>query len=175
MTRKLQTEQEHQQRAFDLYYAQGPKRSHDRIAGELGVSVATVKSWSRAFDWSRRVSEKDAEQTRRIADRVLSDHSDINNRNLKIVRAALLQTAKDISQGRVKPQMGDLERLMRFEEYLTSQRRTESELPELTDPDALVERGLRLVRVVLEQHSKGREKVQAMLDEWDRGNASGPD
>lgn len=175
MTRKLQIEQEHQQRAFDLYYAQGPKRSHDRVASELGVSVAAVKSWSRAFNWSKRVSEKDAEQTRRVADRVLSDHSDINNRNLKIVRAALLQTAKDISQGKVKPQMGDLERLMRFEEYLTSQRSPVGELPELTDPDALVERGLRLVRVVLEQHPKGREKVQAMLDEWDQERTNGSD
>lgn len=164
MTPQLQTEQDHQKRAFELYYTQGSKRSHEKVARELGVSVASIKARSRSFSWSKRVSEKDAEQTRKLTDRVLSDQSEINNRNLKIVRAALLQTAKDISQGKVKPQMGDLERLMRFEEYLTSQRTQTGELPDLDDPIALRDRALRLLKSVLDTLPGAREKILEMLN-----------
>lgn len=163
MVRRLQAEQEHQQRAFDLYAAQGSRRSHGRVATELGVSLATVRLWSRSFDWSKRVAQRDADQTRKLADRVINDQSDINNRNLKIVRAALLQTAKDISQGKVKPQMGDLERLMRFEEYLTAQRSPTGELFDSDDPDELRDRALRLLKHALHKIPGGREKLMDML------------
>lgn len=175
MVRRLQAEQEHQQRAFDLYVAQGGRRSHARVASELGVSLATVRLWSRSFDWAQRVAQKDADQTRKLADRVLSDQSDINNRNLKIVRAALLQTAKDISNGKVKPQMGDLERLMRFEEYLTAQRTSSGELTDTDDPQALCERALRLVMMVVNQCPGGREKLLAMLNSNEEDPTHGRD
>ena len=67
----LQTEQERHRKAFELYCALGERRTYRQLAAQLGVSVSTVKLWSRSFNWQGRIRERDAETARRVADQTL--------------------------------------------------------------------------------------------------------
>ena len=116
--RKLPTEQERHLRAFEQYYARGGERSHEKLASELGVSTAAVKSWSRAFNWAKRVAERDATAARQIADQSLQSTVDELGRNKKIVQLALVKLAKAIANGQIKMQLGDLDRLIRLQAHL---------------------------------------------------------
>jgi len=118
MVRQLQAEQEHQKRAFEQYYAQGGKRSHEKVASELGVSAATVKLWSRSFGWAKRVAERDATVARQVADQTLRSGVDELGRNKKIVQMALIKVAKAINSDKVRVQVGDLDRLIRLQTFL---------------------------------------------------------
>lgn len=105
------------ERAFELY-ASMAKRSYGRVAQELGVSTSSVKAWSREHLWRKRLTEREVEHARQIADRVESGPDPDNVRNLKIVRVAILKIARAIAEGRVKATMGDLDRMVKLEERL---------------------------------------------------------
>jgi len=115
----LKAEQEHHKRAFEVYYAQGAKRSYAKVASELGISVSTTKSWSLSFSWSRRIAERDAAAARQMADRSLQSTTEELSRNKKIVTMALMKVAKAVADGKVRIQMADLDRLIRLEQLLS--------------------------------------------------------
>jgi len=76
-----------------------------------------------------------------------------SERNLKIVRAALVKLARGIAEGRVRMQMGDLERLVRLEEHLAevhsaSQKERLSRLPPEAMDNRLRELSLEMLRRV---------------------------
>lgn len=112
------TEREHQQRAFELYYSLGGKRSHERVAKALRVSVASVKAWSRSFNWVKRLAERDAAVARQVADQTIRTEVDELGRNKKIVQMALIKVARAINTDKVKVQVGDLDRLIRLQTFL---------------------------------------------------------
>lgn len=163
----LKVEQDHHKKAFEVYASCGPKRSYDQVARELGVSVSSIKHWSRSFDWRSRLKEREASDARRRADRILLSSAKVRERNLKMVEIALLRTAQDIAQGRVKPQMGDLDRLIRLEEQLLAaqRQRQEGALPELHDPEALMQRALRLVVELMSRYPGGLEQLRTLTVE----------
>ena len=115
----LRIEKEHQKRAFECYYALGVKRSYKRVAQEMGVSVSAVKLWSRSFGWLQRVQERDADVARQVADRAIQSNTETLGRNQKIVQLALIKLAKAIADGKVRMQLGDLERLVRLQAFLS--------------------------------------------------------
>ena len=117
---QLHSEQEHHKRAFEIYYALGERRSYRSVAQRLGVSPSGVKLWSQSFGWQQRVRDRDADTARQLADRSLSSGLSERDRNLKMVRGALLRLARGIHDGTVKMQMGDLDRLIRLEEHLVT-------------------------------------------------------
>ena len=114
----LQTEREHQQKAFEIYYALGAKRTYKEVARQMEVSPSTIKLWSNSFSWRKRIGERDAEVARRVADRTLETNADLLARDQKIVHMALIKLAKGIANGTVKMQLGDLDRLVRLRGYL---------------------------------------------------------
>jgi transposase-like protein len=115
---QVATEQEHHRKAFEFYYSLGGQRSMEKVAKELGVSVSTVKLWSRSFNWRQRLWEREANTARQIADRHLSNEIDGFDRHKKIVKMALLKVAKAIADGKVRIQMADLDRLICLEQLL---------------------------------------------------------
>ncbi len=138
MTDRLQTEQEHHRRAFELYCSLEGKRSYDKVAEAMQVASSTVRLWARSFGWQQRLREREAQQTRQIADRVLRQGQADCERNLKIVRAALMRLAKGIALGQVKMQMGDLDRLVRLEGHLVEQQAgSRTDLSALTDDELM--------------------------------------
>ena len=115
---RLVNEKEHHCKAFEAYYELGEQRSYQRLAGQLGVAVSTVKLWARSFGWQRRVREREAEVARRVADRTLQSTIDEGERNQKIVQMAVVRLARAIAQGKVRMQVGDLDRLIRLQAFL---------------------------------------------------------
>ncbi len=82
------------------------------------MSRSTIKLWSRSFDWRQRVHERDAEVARKVADRAIQVNTDGRSQNQKIVQMALVRLAKAIADGKVRMQLGDLERLIRLQKSL---------------------------------------------------------
>jgi transposase len=120
--RKLvQAEKDHNKKAFEVYYALGPKRSQEAVAKKLGMSVSTIKNWSRSFNWRGRVAERDAEVAREIANKTITDEVSRRKRNLQIVNMSLVQLAKSIAAGKLRMTLSDLDRLIRLELLLTDQ------------------------------------------------------
>jgi hypothetical protein len=118
-------EQEHHKKAFEFYYGLGERRSYGKVAEEFGVSIGAVKLWGRSFGWKRRIGERDAEVARALADENTKDGMERAARNRKIVGLALVQVAKAIAEGKVKPTISDLDRLIRLEEFLREEQKAE--------------------------------------------------
>jgi transposase len=108
-------EQEHHRKAFEVYASQGHTRSYEKVAEALGVSVASIKQWGRTFGWRQRLQQRDAEAARQLSDRSIQSSLAERDRDLKIVRMAKMKLAKDITEGKVKGRIPDLEMLIRFE------------------------------------------------------------
>jgi hypothetical protein len=111
-------ERENHKKAFEFYYGMGEGRNYKRVAEEFGVSIGAVKLWGRTFGWKRRVGERDAEVARSLADQSLKDWVDRSRRNRKIVEMGLIKVAQAIAEGKVKPTISDLDRLIRLQEFL---------------------------------------------------------
>jgi len=116
-------EQEHHKKAFEFYYGLSERRNYKMVAEEFGVSVGAVKVWGRSFEWSRRLRERDGEVAKAVAERSMKDGIERGVRNLKIIEMGLLQVAKAIAEGKVKPSVSDLDRLIRLEEFLREERK----------------------------------------------------
>src|SRR3972149_7213052 len=111
-------EKENHRKAFELYCARGEKRSFSRLAKELGVSVASLKLWSKSFSWQGRLRERDATIARQAADQVIGSAIAHASRNRKMVELALMKGIKAINSDKVKIQVGDLDRLLRLQAFL---------------------------------------------------------
>lgn len=105
--------------AFKYYHGLGVRRSYRRVAEHYGVSPSTVKLWSREGGWRHRIIEREAEESRRLADSGQTGPGAESDRNLKIIDMAILKLARAIAEGRIRGSMGDLDRLVRLEERLT--------------------------------------------------------
>ncbi len=117
---KRETPRHHE--AFELYVAQGGRRSYRAVAQATGVSVMAVRHWARSFDWPTRARGRDAGIARRLAKRTDESivqvkaryHSMIN----KIVEALCRHhLGKDLKELRhpERTTLTDLERLVRLD------------------------------------------------------------
>jgi len=117
---KRETPRHHE--AFELYVAQGGRRSYRAIAQATGVSVMAVRHWARSFDWPTRVAARDVAIARKLAKRTDESivqvkaryHSMIN----KIVEALCRHhLGKDLKELRhpERTTLTDLERLVRLD------------------------------------------------------------
>jgi hypothetical protein len=111
-------ESEKHDRAFEAYFAQGPKRSLSKVADELNVSESAVKKWSRTFSWTERIAERDKTIATVAADRSIEVGVESTLRNRQIVQMGLVQIARQIAEGTVRATISDLDRLIRLEAFL---------------------------------------------------------
>jgi len=52
--------------AFETYYLLGRKRTMRRVAIAMGLHHASISNWARAFDWHKRIIERDNKLAKRI-------------------------------------------------------------------------------------------------------------
>jgi hypothetical protein len=120
--RPIQRETPRHHEAFELYVAQGGRRSYRAVARAIGVSVLAVQHWARSFDWPTRVRGRDAGIAQKLAKRTDESivqvkaryHSMIN----KIVEALCRHhLGKDLKELRhpENTTLTDLERLVRLD------------------------------------------------------------
>jgi len=55
----VKTETLRHQEAFNYYYLLGSTRTLLKISHLTGVNITTLKSWSRSFNWQKRIIERD--------------------------------------------------------------------------------------------------------------------
>ncbi|MBZ0270087.1 hypothetical protein K8I85_18195 [bacterium] len=106
------------ERAFEAYFALGPKRSLAKVARQLDVPDSTIKRWSRVNDWQTRVADRDHDIARVAAGKSVQAGVDASVRNRQIVQMALVQAARQIAEGKVRCTVSDLDRLIRLEAFL---------------------------------------------------------
>jgi len=108
------------EKAFAVFLSLGDGRTYRQVAQRMRVALPTVKRWAKAGRWSSRVRESEAQTAREMADRYQAGQLAQNERNLKIVRAALLSLAKDVAERKIKGQYSDIPRLLQLEKELMS-------------------------------------------------------
>ncbi len=145
MAKRLRKETAAQERAFEMYYGLGFARSYRAVAKKLGISVATVKLWGGSFTWRKRVGERDLEVARTVSDRTLKGEAETKERQVQIVQMAMIHVAKAIAEAKVKVTIGDLDRLIRLERFLSN------------EPDSRTE------HVIGDLSGRTREELRAML------------
>jgi len=111
-------EQGHQRKAFEYYYSLGDKRTYLQVAKKFGISIQSVKLWGRRFSWKKRLSEREVEVARAVAAKSIDSEVSSRSRNKQLIQLALVQLAKAIAEGKVRMNLGDLDRLIRLESFL---------------------------------------------------------
>lgn len=114
----LRTEQAHHQRAFEIYYSLGPKRTYRDVGKQLGVSASAVKLMARSFTWRERIQQRDAIITRKASEHSTGSAVASRARYRKIVEASLGQVVKEIAAGKATENVGHVDRLVRLLTFL---------------------------------------------------------
>jgi hypothetical protein len=107
--------------AFEAYYAMKPYRSLTKLAKMLGRSKNTTRNWSREFEWQRRCEERDRDVAKVVTSKTIQEEVEARVRNKAIVQLALVTLARQISQGKVRGTLSDLDKLVRLEAFLDGQ------------------------------------------------------
>jgi hypothetical protein len=121
-------ENEKQERAFELYVSMGEKRSLRKLARRMGVAPSTAKAWSKEFSWGERLAERDRGIAQVVRSRTEKAEVDSQIRNRQFVQMALVATARQIAEGKIRATMSDLDRLIRLERFLEGEVESRHEL-----------------------------------------------
>ena len=114
--------------AFERYHAMGPSRSLARLAVESEVSESALKTWSREFRWAERLEERSRQVAETLAKETASNEVDERKQDQQMVRLGLVQVAKALYEGRIRPTMSDLDRLLRLKRELAEEVRERQDL-----------------------------------------------
>jgi len=111
-SRRIRNEKGGAKQAFEIYFGLGAKRSYQKVADQLGVSKSTIKNWATSFAWRQRLEE-------RIAARQASPMPNGEKavpghiaQYLKVVEAAEALCLRQLTEGKVKPTVRELIRLI---------------------------------------------------------------
>lgn len=96
-------ETETHKQAFELYYGLSLKRNYAAVADQFCRSVSTIKNWSRAFNWRQRIEEREAERMRIVEESASSSQLKLTRNLLKITKAALSISMRDMLDGNTRP------------------------------------------------------------------------
>lgn len=103
--------------AFKSYFKDGIDRSYAKTALKFKKSVSTIEKWGSQFNWQERVSELDTESKKRTAEKAIAEQElDYKQRNLRIIKRAILENAKAIQGDKIKYSVKTLELLVNLEE-----------------------------------------------------------
>lgn len=106
--------------AFEYYYSLGAKRDLLQVGLKFSVSETSAKKWSVAFDWQKRIEERDHQNAQSLAlktDKLLlktrEDYRKEIQDSLKIIRAALMTVIEGLRDKKIKAKnISDIDRLM---------------------------------------------------------------
>ena len=118
------------QTAFEIYFGLGPGRSLGTVAAKLSVSAAAVKNWSREFSWQTRLEEREQAVAHVVEKKSMRTEVDRRTRNERIVEAGIVAAARAIADGKIRPTLADLDRLVRLESFLQGEPDSRTELIE---------------------------------------------
>lgn len=89
-------------------------QTNHSVAQKCQISRATVRRYRRLQNWDERI-RKIQEETQKRSDETVAER---RARSRKIIRAAIAQIGRQIAEGKLKYSAGDLERMVRLDEWL---------------------------------------------------------
>ena len=114
--------------AFEYYFNLGEKRSLALVGRQLGVSKIAVEKWSKAFNWQKRLLEREERVSEELSKTNEEKYLEVKKRHLKLTRTALTKFEKSLSNGSIKITASDFVRLANYELSLLEKDKTESDL-----------------------------------------------
>jgi len=120
-------ERERHRLAFERYVAMGAGRSLMRLAAEMEVSESAVKQWSRELHWAERLEARSREVAENLAKESVREDVDERKGDEQMVRLGLVQIAKALVEGRIKPTIADLDRMIRLKRDLAQDGRSDGD------------------------------------------------
>jgi hypothetical protein len=126
--------------AFEFWVALGADRTHAEVARRFKVSVQSIHAWSRAFEWEKRLEEREKLVREITGQKLAEDEAQRRADALKITRAAILHFASTLVAVK-NPQTGevikaatadigasDFVQLAKLEQFLLGQPESRAEL-----------------------------------------------
>lgn len=102
----VQTETLRHQEAFNYYYLLGSTRNLLKLSQITGVCIASIKSWSKSFNWQKRVVERDVKNAaaieKAVDKKLVKDKIEYRTQvkeMLTVLRAALQVAVNTIKSG----------------------------------------------------------------------------
>jgi len=107
---------EHKQ-AFDFYYTLGKSRSLPQVGHEYNVSLNAVKKWSKAFQWQKRIQNRDkkiAKQLEKVTDQSIVE---IKGRYSRVAEV-MLEKIVTVKNGKIIDVKLQIETISDFEKVV---------------------------------------------------------
>lgn len=103
--------------AFEFYWGLGDDRSLLAVAKQFSVSETAAKQWSQAFDWQRRIDERERRIAEMISQKAEEDALEVRERALKLCRAIQGKFAQRFTDSKDdwKPEVIDFIRALQME------------------------------------------------------------
>ena len=90
--------------AFEYYYALGVDRSYAKVAIKYRKAISTIEKWGKTYLWRAKIEERENEKRKKATEQAIVEKElDHTQRNLKIIRRGILECAKGIQSGTLKP------------------------------------------------------------------------
>lgn len=103
-------------RIFEVYYAMGDTRSLQKVVEQEGISMTTIKRYSSAFNWQKRVEQRDLANKKAMEKR--TDEIVVNSKALyrTTIKTLTDQFVKDVESGKIKIRnILDFERIVKLD------------------------------------------------------------
>lgn len=111
-------ERQIQKRAFQIYHLLGSQRSYKAVAEQIGMSVSTIKNWSRKYRWRQRVQARNTHHPRKEAKHKDPAFRERLERTRKQLDTALARLTRLLKEGKLRASPKDLLILQRLRERL---------------------------------------------------------
>jgi len=104
--------------AFEYYYSLGSTRNLPMVAQNCGVSITSVKKWSKNFNWQERVTQRDIEIGKKIQENTNNEIIKEKANYRKLIRNVIARFVKRMQEN---PEasfiegIADLDRLIKLD------------------------------------------------------------
>lgn len=87
---------EKQEKTFELYYQMGPKRSLEKLVKKSGLSLRTLASWSKKFDWQKLINEREKSDSELLRE----EHLELQRKGIEAANVLICKFIEDVMAGK---------------------------------------------------------------------------
>lgn len=110
------------QYGFEIYYALGDNRTHQKVAEIMNKSLPTVQGWSKKYNWTEKVKQRDYEILEKLRQKNTEMIIEDRTKYREIIKQAIEQFRQNLEQGKVNVRnITALEKLVKLDLLLTGQ------------------------------------------------------
>lgn len=101
---------------FEDYYAMGANRSLRKLAEQSGMSISTIKRYASSFNWTKRVEQRDIENSKEMEKR--TNEIVVNSKAMyrETIKVLTDRFVRDVHEGKIViKNILDFERIVRLD------------------------------------------------------------